>query len=282
MFTGTACIKLMAIGLSKTSTLEWLKKFEEGQESVKYDARSGRPWTSTNDVHVENVRQLVLENRRLTVPMANVLCVKRVASRLRENRQLVSSEMISAASGDSTFMKRIITGDESWVYQYDVETKQQPSEWRLKREAKPKRARRLQSKVKVVLTVFTAYGRCSKEWICALHAMGSTLKETQRILMIKLLFWFLKMKFGYFLNRVVFPFLFTLVRADRIDECTHRLSDPKLFWNGTEHWWDDDFLSKDYHLYSLPQPPIHSWFISKWMQLNYGLSGNVVLIFRLV
>jgi len=33
-------------------------------------------------------------------------------------------------------MKRIITGDETWVYEYDMETEQQSSEWVLPNSAK--------------------------------------------------------------------------------------------------------------------------------------------------
>jgi hypothetical protein len=32
-------------------------------------------------------------------------------------------------SEDENFLKRIITGDETWVYGYDVETKIQSSQW---------------------------------------------------------------------------------------------------------------------------------------------------------
>ncbi|EFN81447.1 hypothetical protein EAI_16617, partial [Harpegnathos saltator] len=64
--------------------------------------------------------------------LSNVLDINRVASCLiprnlnflqKDNRLLVSSEMISTRDEDSTYMKRIITDDETWVYQYDVETK---------------------------------------------------------------------------------------------------------------------------------------------------------------
>ena len=65
--------------------------------------------------------------------------------------------MISCANNDPTFMKRIITGDESWVYEYDTLTNQQSSEWRFENEPNPKKPRRSRSKVKVMLIVFFDY-----------------------------------------------------------------------------------------------------------------------------
>ncbi|UYV77233.1 hypothetical protein LAZ67_15000198 [Cordylochernes scorpioides] len=42
----------------------------------------------------------------------------------------------------------------AWVYGYDVETKAQPSQWKLPHEPRPKKARQVRSNVKVLLTVF--------------------------------------------------------------------------------------------------------------------------------
>ncbi|UYV65278.1 hypothetical protein LAZ67_3003783 [Cordylochernes scorpioides] len=49
---------------------------------------------------------------------------------------------------------RVITGDQAWVYDYDVETKAQSSQWKLPHEPRPKKARQVRSNVKVLLTVF--------------------------------------------------------------------------------------------------------------------------------
>ena len=51
-------------------------------------------------------------------------------------------------------LKKVITGDESWVYGYDIETKAQSSQWKRSVERRPKKARQIRSKVKVLLTVF--------------------------------------------------------------------------------------------------------------------------------
>jgi hypothetical protein len=54
-------------------------------------------------------------------------------------------------------MKRIVTSDEMWVYEFDLQTSQQASEWRCPTEPKPKKPRQSRSKVKVMLTVFFDY-----------------------------------------------------------------------------------------------------------------------------
>ncbi|UYV82503.1 hypothetical protein LAZ67_21002595 [Cordylochernes scorpioides] len=50
--------------------------------------------------------------------------------------------------------EKIITGDETWVYQYDPETKRQSSKWIERGEPKPKKARFTKSKVKTLLVTF--------------------------------------------------------------------------------------------------------------------------------
>jgi len=51
-------------------------------------------------------------------------------------------------------MGQIITGDETWVYGYDPETKRQPSQWKSAESPGPKKARQVRSKVKVMLIDF--------------------------------------------------------------------------------------------------------------------------------
>jgi hypothetical protein len=46
---------------------------------------------------------------------------------------------VDRASEDKNFLKRIITGDETWVYGYNVETKMESSQWVWKKFAKTKK-----------------------------------------------------------------------------------------------------------------------------------------------
>jgi len=47
----------------------------------------------------------------------------------KENRVEISQELLAEADGNENFLKNIITGDEMWVYGYDVETKMQSTQW---------------------------------------------------------------------------------------------------------------------------------------------------------
>ena len=62
--------------------------------------------------------------------------------------------MLDVANHDPEFIKTIITGDETWVYGYDPETKFQSSQWKYPESPRPKKARQVRSNVKVMLTCF--------------------------------------------------------------------------------------------------------------------------------
>ena len=41
----------------------------------------------------------------------------------KENRVEISQELLANTNGNENFLKNIITGDETWICGYDVETK---------------------------------------------------------------------------------------------------------------------------------------------------------------
>ncbi|UYV69441.1 K02A2.6-like [Cordylochernes scorpioides] len=68
--------------------------------------------------------------------------------------KMVANEMLDSFRDDPNLLQRVITGDEAWVYGYDVEPKAQSSQWKLLHEPRPKKVRLVRSNVKVLLTVF--------------------------------------------------------------------------------------------------------------------------------
>ena len=52
--------------ISRTQCFEWYSHFKTGRTSIE-DPWSGRPSTSTHDVHINAVCDLILQNRRLTI-----------------------------------------------------------------------------------------------------------------------------------------------------------------------------------------------------------------------
>ena len=53
--------------MSKTRVSEWYKRFQDGREAVEDDERPGRPSTSTTDENVEKVKEMVMNDRRITI-----------------------------------------------------------------------------------------------------------------------------------------------------------------------------------------------------------------------
>ena len=69
----------------------------------------------------------------------------------------IAQDNLGMVNNDDTVLKKVITGDESWVYGYDPETKQQSSQWKRPDEPRPKKARQSHSSVKSMLIVFFHY-----------------------------------------------------------------------------------------------------------------------------
>ena len=140
--------------LSRTQCSKWYQRFKLGRTSIEDDPKSGRPSSSTGDDHIEKVRSVIRENRRLNVRevseevgicksschtiLTEKLMMHRVAAKFvprllteeqKQNRVTVSQEPLDRSNTDENFLKNVITGDETWVYSYDVEIKVQLSQW---------------------------------------------------------------------------------------------------------------------------------------------------------
>jgi hypothetical protein len=72
----------------------------------------------------------------------------------KEQRLSISLELCDRVTSDPNFFQNLITGDESWVYGYDPETKVRSSQWKTLNSPRPKKARQSKASVKVMLIVF--------------------------------------------------------------------------------------------------------------------------------
>ena len=141
--------------MSRTRLFEWHRRFKEGREQVEDDLRSGRPSTSRTDENVERVRQKVRSNRHLTVRMIadelgtiserewriitedlgmRKICAKMVPRLLNEGQKMrrvqVCPDILEQLETEPNLLKGVVTGDESWIFEYDPLSKRQGFEWK--------------------------------------------------------------------------------------------------------------------------------------------------------
>jgi len=92
----------------------------------------------------------------------------------KQQRVNVYTELRQLASDDETFLSRVITGDQSCVYDYDPETKQQSSQSKSPMSPRPNKARQAKSNVKsTIITFFDVKGIVHKEFVPTSQTVNS-------------------------------------------------------------------------------------------------------------
>ncbi|XP_066945211.1 protein GVQW3-like [Macrobrachium rosenbergii] len=136
------------VAMKRTACFKWHERFKDGQQSIEDDERPGRPSTSADDPHIDKintlVRQIVVllsgdpEEYGISVGSCYEILTKRLkkhsvvakpvprlmTDEQKAHRVQVCQELLDR-SEDENFLSRIIAGDESWVYGFDIETKVQ-------------------------------------------------------------------------------------------------------------------------------------------------------------
>jgi len=164
------------IAVKKTAVYKWLKRFSEGKESVTDEERSGQPATSRTEENIAKICQIERENPRLTV--------RSIAEQVNIDREIVKKILNEDLDMRKVYAKKVpkelteeqkqrrvticqdllerqddilgcvITGDETWNYQYDPETKRQTAQWKTANSPRPKKFHRSKSRVKYVADFF--------------------------------------------------------------------------------------------------------------------------------
>ncbi|GBP77052.1 Histone-lysine N-methyltransferase SETMAR [Eumeta japonica] len=165
---------------SYTMVKKWARLFQQGRESCEDDSRPGRPVTVVTEENVRKIEKLVLADRRIKLwQIAEELQIskERVGEIIHEHtnmrkisarwipkmltpfdkqRRLQTSKDFLELVGDNIdeICDRIVTVDETWVRQYDPESKQESMQWTKKGERPPKKFKVQKSASKLMATIF--------------------------------------------------------------------------------------------------------------------------------
>ena len=129
--------------------------------------------------NVERVKQKVRSDRRLTLRMIadklginservwriitedlgmRKICAKMVPRLLNEGQKewlvQVCQHILEQLETEANLLKRVVTGDESWICEYDPLRKRRSLEWKSTLSPRTKKARVFKSKTKVMLIAF--------------------------------------------------------------------------------------------------------------------------------
>jgi hypothetical protein len=177
--------------LNRSNFFRWYSQFRDGRELVEADERGGRPKSTPAEVNIVAVADLVKNERRipsrmiaesLNIPKTvdlrilkedlgkGKLCARFVPRSLtpeqREGRVTSCQDIIAMADADKKIFNKIITGDETWCFACDPETKRQSSKWVGETSARPKKLKFQKSRIKPMLIIFfDCQGVVHKEFV---------------------------------------------------------------------------------------------------------------------
>nr|APL98289.1 putative DD34D transposase [Bactrocera tryoni] len=165
--------------LSRSNVHEWFKRFQEGREDLCDDQKSGRPKSVITQNNIEKVQEFIKNEPKSSLRYMEMelnitkdsihrilidklglrkVCSKFVPHKLTEEQKLLRiqhcKDLIKESRKDINYKYSIVTGDETWCFQYDPETKRQSAEWKHPDEPSPKKSRLQKSKIKTMLICF--------------------------------------------------------------------------------------------------------------------------------
>ncbi|UYV61186.1 hypothetical protein LAZ67_1003756 [Cordylochernes scorpioides] len=86
------------------------------------------------------------------------VCAKLVSKVLSQDQKepsvLRCQELLDLIQNEPDFLNSVATGDESWMFEYDPESKRQSCAWHTKSSPRPKKARMSKSRITMMIIVF--------------------------------------------------------------------------------------------------------------------------------
>lgn len=167
---------------SRATVFNWFAEFKRGRGSLSDEERPGRPATAVTAENLSKVKKLIRNDRHITYEeiteelqignnavstiLHDFLGVRKVCARWiphslseeqKEKRVDWCKFMLTKfKGGESKEVSKIVTGDESWIYQYDPETKQQSTVWLFRDESRPQKVKRSRSSGKQMVATFVS------------------------------------------------------------------------------------------------------------------------------
>lgn len=165
---------------SKTTVYDWFNEFKRGRRSLKDEPREGRPISAVTPENIDAVQKMIEEDRHVTyfeieaylsisAPSIHTilhdklavrkLCARWIPHLLTDDQKKARvdwcKEMLQKyGGGPSRLLNNIVTGDESWIYAYEPETKQQSTVWVFQNEQNPTKVVRSRSVAKQMVACF--------------------------------------------------------------------------------------------------------------------------------
>ncbi|RUS78489.1 hypothetical protein EGW08_013736 [Elysia chlorotica] len=162
-----------------STVTHWVRKFKSGFLSVMDEPREGRPTSVVTEKNVSTVEGLVKQDRRITVKqlasetrisvgsvekiLHDHLNLNKVSARWvprlltadqKKERADCCKHLLWLEANDDLFFQKIVTMDETWIYQFDPEPKNASMQWKRPSSPPPKKAKVTQSSGKVMLSCF--------------------------------------------------------------------------------------------------------------------------------
>jgi len=165
---------------SYATVKNWVAQFKRGEFSTCDAPRPGRPKTMATPEIIDQIHELILEDRRISVKsIAEQLGISRewVGSIVHDDlnmRKLSAKWVPKCLNANQTrqrcqsskqlleflrrdpnyFVLKLVTMDENWLYHYDPETKEQSVEWRHIGSPRSKKFRVQKSAGKFLASIF--------------------------------------------------------------------------------------------------------------------------------
>lgn len=166
--------------LSIRTVFEWVRRFKDGRESIENDPKAGRPCSVRTEKNVAIVKSVIDEDARYTVQqLADITGIHSsvVFKILRENlglrkvcarwvphlltdeqkqcRVQLASEIVKKYDKcDPRRLDEVVTGDETWIYNFEPETKSKNKVWIASDGERPIIARRQKTSNRILYAIF--------------------------------------------------------------------------------------------------------------------------------